>query len=426
MKLAVISDTHFGYAYNSELGEDSFDNAEEAIEKAMDADIILLAGDIFDSRLPRTAVWAKAIKILVKPLLKTSEVRLVHSTKKLKEISRRTLQAIPVVAIHGTHERTGEDEINAMKTLENAGLLVHLHCECIVFEKDGVKVAIHGMSGVSERQAREVLNGWNPTPLPDCVNILMIHQSIDPYVYSPTEPPTITTENLPRGFDIIIDGHIHAPSVEKVADTDLIITGSTIITQLEKSEAGCKKGIYYILLGSNKPEIRFLPLENSREFFFEDVKIEDNNARERIEFVLDNILKRGFFKKPIIKLKILGKATDVIDQELKELETKYEDRAILAFVRELESPEIAEKIEFLRNLRDQKLSIEEIGLHLLGKNLGELNFETAFDYKQAFDMLSEDEIDTFFDILMGKQATLQQIQKLPGQNAGGLKKWVDV
>lgn len=166
MKIAILSDFHFGFAYNSELENDSFENADEAVQKALDSDLILVAGDIFDSRLPKTGVWAKAIKVLVKPLLRENTgVKLVQSSKELKEISKRTLRHLPIVALHGTHERRGKDETNAVETLDNAGLLIHLHCQTVVFEKDGIKVAVHGMSGVPERFAKDVLYQWCPKPI---------------------------------------------------------------------------------------------------------------------------------------------------------------------------------------------------------------------------------------------------------------------
>jgi DNA repair exonuclease SbcCD nuclease subunit len=51
MKVAVLSDFHFGFSYSLETENDSFENAEEAMEKALDCDLILIAGDIFDSRI---------------------------------------------------------------------------------------------------------------------------------------------------------------------------------------------------------------------------------------------------------------------------------------------------------------------------------------------------------------------------------------
>jgi len=270
MKIAILSDFHFGVSPRLELEEDSFEQAGEAMEKALDSDLILLIGDIFDSRFPKTSIWAKAIKILVKPLLKESNVNFLECSKELKEISKRTLKHLPVIAIHGTHERRAKDEINVIQALENAGILIHLHCQTIVFEKDGKKVAIHGMSGVPERFAKDVLYSWNPKPVPNCFNILILHQSIESYVYSPLEPPTLDLSNLPKGFDLIVDGHIHGHSIEKIDDSVLVIPGSTIVTQLEKNEAETEKGFVKVEL-NEKPKIDFIPLERNRKFFYEEI-----------------------------------------------------------------------------------------------------------------------------------------------------------
>ena len=409
MRISILSDFHFGFAYNSELENDSFENAEEAMQKALDADLILITGDIFDSRLPKTGVWARAIKILVKPLLRESSgVKLIQSSKDLKEISKRTLQHLPVVVLHGTHERRGKDEVNAVEALDNAGLLIHLHCQTVVFEKNRIKIAVHGMSGVPERFAKDVLQQWNPKPVEGCFNILMLHQSIDPFIYSPLEPPSLNLSNLPKGFDLIVDGHLHIPGQEKTDNTIIVFPGSTIVTQLELNEAETEKGIYQIDLDQNI-KINFVPLENNRKFFYKEIKLEGGSVREQIESEINRILGKELIKSPIIKLRIFGKETEVLDQELRDIERKYSGQAIVSFVKELETPEIAKKIEFLRNLREQKLSVEEIGFQILKKNLEELKFDAIFDHEQAFGMLSENEVEKVFNILTGEQKTLKMM-----------------
>ena len=409
MRISVLSDFHFGFAYNSELENDSFDHAEEAVRRALDSDLILIVGDIFDSRIPRTEVWAKAIKILVKPLMKENTgIKLVQSSKELKEISKRTLRHLPVLALHGTHERRGRDEINAIQALDNAGILIHLHCQTVVFEKNGIKVAVHGMSGVPERFAKDVLYQWNPQPVENCFNILMIHQSIDPFVYSPLEPPSLNLSNLPKGFDLIIDGHIHMSGQQKLGNTTLLFPGSTIVTQMQKNEAGIDKGFYTIGL-DKEVKIEFVPLKEGRKFFYEEVKLDGSSVREQVENRINEILIQQFEKKPLLKLKIFGRENEVLDQELKDLERKYFGQAVINFSKELDTPEITKKIEFLRNLREQKFSIEEIGLQVLGRNLDELNFGSVFDYDQAFRLLSEGGSENFFNILVGEQATLVDV-----------------
>ncbi|MEM7824954.1 MAG: DNA repair exonuclease [Candidatus Aenigmatarchaeota archaeon] len=411
MKISILSDFHFGYAYNSRLENDSFDQAEEAIEKSLDSDLILIGGDFFDVRAPKTQIWGRAVKILSKPLLKENTgIKLIECTKELKEISHRTLNHIPVIAIHGNHERLAKGEINAVEALENAGILIHLHCNTIVFEKDGIKVAVHGMSSVPERFAKDILDQWNPKPIPNCFNILFLHQNIDPYVYSPLEPPSLNLSNLPKGFNLIINGHIHTLTQEKFDNTILLIPGSTVITQFQPSEADKEKTIVKLNIEKDL-KVDFISLETSRKFYYKEMKIENTmSLRDQIEQEISDIVyKRAFFKPPIIRLKIAGKETEVIDKELRLLETKYGEKAILSFSKELESPEITQKLEFLRNLREQKLSVEEIGLSLLKKNLDELTFEPQFDYNSLFGLLVDNEIDRAFNILVGEQKTLNQV-----------------
>ena len=423
MKIAILSDFHFGFAYNSELENDSFENADEAVQKALDSDLILVAGDIFDSRLPKTGVWAKAIKVLVKPLLRENTgVKLVQSSKELKEISKRTLRHLPIVALHGTHERRGKDETNAVETLDNAGLLIHLHCQTVVFEKDGIKVAVHGMSGVPERFAKDVLYQWGPKSIEGCFNILMIHQSIDPFIYSPLEPPSLSLSNLPKGFDLIVDGHLHIAGQEKAGNTIILFPGSTITTQLEPNEAEVEKGVYQLDL-YKEIKVNFIPLANNRKFFYKQINLESGSVREQIEKAINGILSEKFTKPPLVKLKIFGKEVEVSDQELRDIERKYFGQAIVSFSKELETLEIARKIEFLKDLREQKLSVEEIGFEILKKNLEELNFEPVFDHEQAFDMLSESEAERFFNILVGEQETLAKILKKDVEKKTGLEKW---
>jgi DNA repair exonuclease SbcCD nuclease subunit len=406
MRIAIISDPHLGYAYNSRLENDSFENFEEAMNFALDCDLILIPGDIFDSRTPSTVVLNSAIKIIRKCLFRKSNLRLVNTDKKLHEISKRTIEALPIIALHGNHERRSKGQINVIEALENAGLLIYLDRNFIIFEKDGIKIAIHGMSSVPERYAKKFLDEWNPKPIKDCLNILMLHQSIHPYVFSPIEPPSLKLENLPKGFDFIIDGHIHVFSEEKINGTKFVIPGSTITTQLEENEAKTEKGFYVIEIGEGIKG-KFIPLTNNRKFIFEDVRI-TGPVRSLIEERIEKILSSNFSKPPIIKLRIKGRETDVFEQELREIEKKYSEKAIIIFSKELESSEIASKIEFIRNLIEQKQSIEEIGFNLLRKNLEELKFGEEISFEMLFELLSEGEINRVLNLLMGEQKTLFQ------------------
>jgi DNA repair exonuclease SbcCD nuclease subunit len=412
MRIAILSDFHLGYGWGTELEKDSFLHAEEAIKKSLDSDLILVCGDIFDSRVPRTDVWAEAMHILSRALLTENKgIKLVKTiNKNLKEISKRSLRGIPIVAVHGTHERRGKGLINAVEALEHAGMLIYLHCNSIIFEKDGEKVAIHGMSGVPERYAKDVLEKWNPKPIEGCFNILVLHQSIEPYVYSPLEPPSLNLSNLPRGFDMIIDGHIHIANQIKLDGTTLLFPGSTIVTQMKKEEALNPKGFYIAEIKDKKLVTNFVKLENMRRFFYEEITLDDTKPiRDQLEAKINSILAAEYEKKPLVRLKILGKESSIIDKEIKSIEKKYSEKTILRIIKELETPEITEKMEFLRNLREKKLSVEEMGLRVLTNNLKELGFEEIFEPDYVLKLLMEGEIERTMNILLGEQLTLRPV-----------------
>ena len=120
-----------------------------------------------------------------------------------------------------------------------------------------------------------------------------------------------------------------------------------------------------------------------------------------------------FAKKPLIKIKIIGGEHDVMERDLRHMEKKYADAAIVRFVKQLGGAEMEKKIELLRNVRDQKLSAEEIGIQILKKNLDAMSFEPVFDYNQAFDLLSDEDVEKMFDIITGEQTTLTQALKKP-------------
>jgi len=408
MIISIISDSHLGFSPNEKLEEDSYQNFEEAFTKALDSDLIILAGDLFDSRAPKTKAWAYALKILSKATLQENRgIRLVEIDKPLKEASKKTLEHLPVVAIHGNHEVRAKGEINAIEALENAGLLIYLNMNRAIFEKDGEKIAIFGLSHVPERFAKEVLDKWDPRPLEDCYNILLLHQNIDPFVYSPLEQPTLTLSNLPQGFDLIVNGHVHISAMEKINGTTLLIPGSTISTQFQPSEAQVPKGFFRVDTKSNKVE--FVEV-NARKFFYEILEIsKEQNAREIIERRIREKIFGNFVKPPIIKIRISGNAL-ISDKDLRELERKYQDACILFFTKSLETPELTQKLEFLRSLKESRASLQEIGLNILRKSLEELGFKNSFDFVDIFNLLVDEEVDTALNILLGEQKTLRMIK----------------
>ncbi len=336
--LLLTSDFHLGYGYNTEREKDCFFVLEEILKEP--ADLILFAGDLFDSRVPRLEVLAEAMNFLSKLKEKKSEAKFIECDK---EINKRALHGVPFISIYGNHERRA-NLINPIQSLEKAGLLINLHCQKIVFELNGEKIAIHGMSYVPEKYSRDVLTEWNPKPVPDAKNILLLHQNIEPFIYSPLEDVNLKISDLPRGFDIILNGHIHFRNILQIERGKLLMPGSTIPTQLNKKESEIRKG-YFIL----NREVKFKEIKQ-RDFYYKVAE-----RKEEIEEFLKNLKKSEL--KPIIKIKI--KNTSSLDLNI--IEKKYREKGILTFKKEMERSFEKQKTEILR----KQMSAEEYGMKLL-------------------------------------------------------------
>lgn len=401
VKIAIISDTHFGFGRNSNRSEDCWDGGREAFEKAKDCDLILLPGDVFDGRIPRPEDWAKSMEILSK------------------------VEA-PIVAIHGTHERRGKGLINPIEGLDKAGFLKHIHCSSEVFEIKGKKIAVHGMSGVPESYAKEVLDNWNPKPKKGAYNILLTHQSITPYIYNPKNPPSLRFEDLPKGFDLYVSGHIHWREKSKVHGKPFLIPGSTVTTQINKKESKNPKG-FYILEINEEEKIDFVKLERGRKVFYKEFEINHDKVseiNEKIENYLGEIKED---KKPLVRIVVKGGVPKSSNLDFSDIKNKYEDGMILTISKKVSEEKLEKKIKLLQDIKEKKLSVEEMGMNILKENMKEM--ESSLNYEDIFELLVEGNIDSAKAHLienLEKERKEKKTKKEGGKKSEkkGLERWV--
>jgi DNA repair exonuclease SbcCD nuclease subunit len=389
MKISVISDSHLGHDLGRETGNDSFEMFKQVLSRSMDSDLILMTGDLFDSRSPGSEIFARAMEILIEPILKKNSTQIVKGIgKNLNELSPIHNAGIPIVAIHGTHERRVKGLINPVQVLEKAGFLIHLHCNSIVIEKGQEKVCIHGMSGVPDQYSESVLSRWNPKPLENCFNILMLHQSIKPFMYA---KHLMNIEKLPPSFNLYICGHIHESVKSSYSGSPLIVPGSLITTQITK-ESVRPKGFWQLETKNPKESLMFMELENQRRVFYRE--IDDEPTRERIEGIANSILSKGFSKKPIIRIKIHPKNNEL---DLNAISGRFSDRAILSFSKtysDQESPGTA-------GIEEHSLSVEELGREFLKKNAESSGIEPGI-FETIFEQLQEGKMDEALGFLKNK------------------------
>jgi DNA repair exonuclease SbcCD nuclease subunit len=404
MLISIFSDCHCGYKYGEERWKDSFLALNEAMDKSLNADLILIAGDLFDTRVPRPEVFSQTARILSKAQTVPSQTKFLEIINKEKiDMSPLALRGVPIVMIHGTHEKRSKHLINPIQSLEHVGLVTHIHCATAVFEIEGRKVAVHGMSGVADRYAKEVFDQWAPKPVPDAVNIMMLHQSIDPFIYSPLEPPSMKIDDLPEGFDLFVLGHMHWHESRMFKDGQLLVAGSTVPTSIRRIESEQEKCIH-AFDGRNLTQI---PLENQRKVFWREFEF-NPNIKENIETYINTI--SPFKPKPIVNVKVKGIVKkDQLLPSFSKIEEKFSEKAIVNINKDLEMEGVAEQLEMIKSLNAQRLSPEEHGLKILQENLKQTGCGIKVD--EIFEYLVEGNTDLIFNILTGKQTTL------------GLDKW---
>ncbi len=357
MKIGIVADTHFGY---SRFEADALSQGKEAmLSAAGNCDALILAGDIFDTRVPKPETLAEAVRIM-------RHVR------------------VPVFAIHGTHERRSKGMVNPIEMLETAGLLRSVHNKAEIFEKAGEKVAIAGMGGVPDDLAKEALAAIAPKPLAGAFNIFMLHQSFSEYIFAKSD--MLSLDDLPEGFDLYICGHMHKNAV--ALDGKFLIPGSTVITQMRPEETG-PKGYYIYDTRARKAE--FVPI-NSRPFFFKEMKFEKagmEQVRKACSEYISECIKHSK-EKPIIRVKLTGSlAPGVAAQDLSLASLSATDSAFVQIDNEFEEATLKEKIEKIRNLREKRSSVREIGMEMLRERL-KANGARPEDAEGLFSSLSED------------------------------------
>ncbi|MDO8554355.1 MAG: DNA repair exonuclease, partial [Candidatus Micrarchaeota archaeon] len=275
MKIAIISDTHLGYA---RFEEDSLKQAAAAFEDAdKKADVIIYAGDVFDTKIPKLETIKKAIEIL-------------------KQVKK------PIFAIFGNHERRSRDLTNPVQLIAATGLLKLLHGTQEIFEYKGEKIQIFGLGSIPEELAETALKQVMGKFIPEqnAFKILVLHQSIRELIPNATHEISLEyLRELP--FDLVINGHIHERIIK--LEGKFIIPGSTVVTQLKKEETASRG---YELYDTSSKIHEFVPIA-CRKFFYEEMKFDNAPMSEVKEIIEKKVLElKRIDDSAIIRIKASG------------------------------------------------------------------------------------------------------------------------
>ncbi len=401
MKIGIFSDTHLGFG-NDERYIEAFDRFDEAIKVFAEnkVDYILHAGDLFDHSVPDQEVWLKTFECFAK---NNGGLREIKKTYKDREILVK-VKGIPIIAIHGTHEHRGRDFANALEILEKSHSLVHVHAGYAILEKENngetEKVYIHGMGGVPEKVAKKALEQYAPKPIEKATNVLLLHQSFKEFLpFDDESIATLSLSDLPKGFDLIIDGHLHWVNEQNISGKRFLLTGSTIYTQMKSLESEKGKGIF--LFDTLTKELEFVPFKIQRKLFYKKLKFNDARPEEIINVVekeLEEIFASEFELKPLVRLKLVGTIARGFSQKDIRLVIPTE-KAIFSITKKFEVESFKKKIDDLKELQSQKKSVVELGINLLENKVQEASL-VDFDTRRIFSLLCENEVDKAEQILL--------------------------
>jgi len=396
MLLGIFSDTHLGFG-DDDRYQEAFDRFDESIMffKKKNVDYILHAGDLFDHAIPTQEVWYKTFECFNKNI---SKITLLTKTYLEKRIDV-AVKGIPIIAIHGTHEFRGKDFSNALAVLEEANCLLHLHAGNVKLTKGEEEVFVHGMGGVPEKHAKLVLEKYSPKPVQGKTNILLLHQSFKEFLpFDDESIASLSLVDLPDGFDLIVDGHLHWTNEQNTEGKRFLLTGSTIFTQMKKLESEKGKGCF--LFDTETKKLDFFPFKNQRNLFYEKLKFNNSQPEEvanKVGGVVREIMSKDFPIKPLVRLKLVGTLAKGFSQKDIKLELPKE-KAIFSVTKNFESALFKKQIDNLKELQKEKKGIIEMGINILEKNVEEAKLN--LDTRRVFDLLSNGEIDKTESILL--------------------------
>lgn len=398
MRLGIFSDTHLGFAEKEERSDDSFLALDQAIGicGAAGVDLIVLSGDVFDTTVPSHTVLFRAVNSFARAKEFKSGVKL--KLEKNSSSGELKFSGIPILAIHGNHEYLGKEQRTALDVLSASGLIIYFHAGKIVAQKGEECTCIFGLGAVPEKVALDVLRQWNPQAQSGACNILLTHQGFKEFM--PIEDDMVASlslGDLPKGFDLVVNGHLHWSSLHEISGSKFLLAGSTIPTSIKKLEAERQKGVY--IFDTQTKSLEFFPFERQREMFYHKILFNDADSekiRSECAKTLEGDLKGVHEFKPLIRLNLKGslkKGLSNSDIDISEIEAEYSAKAILSISKDFSSDSFKKKISELREMQKSKLSVISMGMQILEKNLSETGFGSDFDMKKFFDLLSNGEIE---------------------------------
>jgi len=386
MKIAITGDFHLGF------NQDALGQAANALDACKDADAIIIAGDIFDSRIPRQEVMNEALQLFSQAAESLNSEATIYEMDADGVITGLPNYP-PILAIAGTHERRSKGLANPIHLLDSALCAVNVHGRRICVQKGNEQACFQAMAGVPEEFSRQVLKKMEFKPFKGSFNVFVFHQSL---AEAMPFGEALCSQDLPDGFDLYVDGHIHWMAELVEGKKRIFIPGSTVVTQMRKNEMR-KKQVIIFDTQTGTYESRVFA---TRPFLYRDIIFENPvtsaEVVAQVDAALSEMLSPANSQTPIVKLKLSGKLANGLeskDLDLSSITKRYADRAMLHIDRDFERKDSQQAdAEELQKARSDPRGVREISVELFIEALKRREIElTHSQAEELLDALCEED-----------------------------------
>ena len=381
MKFAHMADCHIGSWRDPKLKDVSTEAFIKAVDKCIEekVDFILIAGDLFNTSLPRLDNLKAVVTIF----------------KNLKD------RNIPVYIVPGSHDFSPSGR-TMLDVLEEAGLFINvvkgeivenkLKLNFTLDKKTGAKITgLLGKRGSLEKSYYESLHTENLENEAG-YKIFIFHSGIDEL--KPKEMQNIISQPLsllPKNFDYYAGGHVHIVNDAKIEGYGTIAYPGPLFpnsfSELEKLERG---GFYIV-------EDKKLKWEPIQIYNIHKIIINCNNKNtEQIEQQINDEIKGKEFINTIVLIRLYGslssgKPTDV---NFKNIFERLYDKAAYFVMKNTNALTTKEFEEIKIDMK----SVEDVEEKLIKEHLGQIKVKDFAEKeeeitKELMEILSQEKAE---------------------------------
>ena len=369
IKLIHTADTHIGYnQYKSEVRKKDFlDAFEQVIDYAIkvNADAVIHAGDLFDSRAPSLEDVLQTINI----------------------ISKLKIKNIPFLGIVGNHER--KQTVQWLDLFEEMGIATRLKSKPYKIRD----VALYGIDSLSKSKIPLFDYSSFEEDVTAIKNILVMHQLMNPFPFGEWDVEEVI-RLVPFKLDAVLLGDNHKHEIQKIEGAWVTYSGSTERNSASEMESRTfnivnisNNEISIENIGIKTRDFKIIPVEVTEEkTAYKDIfdKINEHEIKGSVVFVKINgdpsikislneieefVLKRGALISKIENCRTK-------DDEFRDIKISYlnPDDAIKKEIRNLNLTEDGILIdEIIRDFNIKKSNISKKIEEYLDKNMEKFN-----------------------------------------------------